>query len=50
VGDRKGAERIFLEKPIEKRLLGRPRCRWTDNIKKHLQEMGLEFMNWIALA
>jgi hypothetical protein len=27
-------------KPEEKRLLGRPRHRWEDNIKMNLQEVG----------
>jgi hypothetical protein len=30
--------------------LGRPRCRWKDNIKMVLQEMGWGVMYWIALA
>jgi hypothetical protein len=34
VWDRRGAYRIFLERPEGRRLLGRPRRRWTDNIKK----------------
>jgi hypothetical protein len=29
-----------MEKPEEKGLLGRPRCRWDDNIKIDLQEVG----------
>jgi hypothetical protein len=37
-------------KPEGKRPLGRPRHRWEDNIKKDLQEVGCEFMNWINLA
>ena len=30
-----------------KRPLGRSRCRWEDNIKVHLQEVGCGGMNWI---
>jgi len=30
--------------------LGRPRCRWEDNIKMDLQEVGCEDMDWIELA
>jgi hypothetical protein len=33
-----------------KRLLGRPRHRWEDNIKMDLQEMGYWGMDWIKLA
>jgi hypothetical protein len=33
-----------------KRPLGRPRCRWEDNIKMDLQEMGCGGMDWIELA
>ena len=29
---------------------GRPRCRWEDNIKMDLQEVGCEGMDWIELA
>jgi hypothetical protein len=28
--------------PEGKRLLGKPRCRWEDNIKMDLQDMGWE--------
>jgi hypothetical protein len=33
-----------------KRLLGRPRCRWEDDIKVDLQEVGCGYMDWIELA
>jgi hypothetical protein len=32
------------------RLLGGPRCRWDDNIKMHLREIGWEGVDWIHLA
>jgi hypothetical protein len=32
-------QRVFVEKPEEKRPLGRPRRRWEDNIKINLQEV-----------
>jgi hypothetical protein len=35
-----GEERVLVGKPEGKRLLGRPRCRWEDNIKTDLQEVG----------
>jgi len=37
-------------KPERKRLLGRPRRRWEDNIKVDLQEIGCVGMDWIELA
>ena len=33
-----------------KRPLGRPRCRWENNIKMDLQEMGCGGMDWIDLV
>jgi hypothetical protein len=30
-----------MEKPLRKRPVGRPRCRWEDNIKLDVQEIGL---------
>jgi hypothetical protein len=32
--------RILVEKPEGKKPLERPRCRWEDNIKADLQEVG----------
>jgi hypothetical protein len=32
--------RILVGKPEGKRPLGRPRCRWVDNIKIYLREIG----------
>jgi hypothetical protein len=37
---RTGAYRCLVVKPEEKRSLGRARCRWKDNIKMNLQEVG----------
>jgi hypothetical protein len=39
-----------MRKPEGKRQLGRPRCRWEDNIKMDLQEVGYGVMKWIELA
>jgi hypothetical protein len=33
MGEDRGVHRLLVEKPEEKRPLGRPRCRWEDNIK-----------------
>jgi hypothetical protein len=37
-------------KPEGKRLLGRSRRRWEDNIKMDLQEVGCGCIDWIELA
>jgi hypothetical protein len=39
-----------MEKRKEKRLLGRPRHRWVDNIKMALREIGWGGMDWSYLA
>jgi hypothetical protein len=40
----------LVERPEEKRQLGRPRRRWDDNIKMDLRERGIDGTNWIRLA
>ena len=50
MGKRKGAYRILVGKPEEKRPLGKPRRRWEDNINIDQQEVGWEGMDWIDLA
>jgi hypothetical protein len=37
-------------KPEGNRPLGRPRCRWVDNIKMDLSEIGWSGMGWLDLA
>jgi len=49
-GEERGVYRILLGKPEGKRPPGRPRRRWVDNIRMHLQEMGRGYMDWIGLA
>jgi hypothetical protein len=39
-GDSGGVYGVLVGKPKGKRQLGRPRLRWEDNIKMHLQEVG----------
>jgi hypothetical protein len=48
--ERRGAYRVLVEKPERKRLLGRPRLRWEENIKMDLQDDGCGGMEWIELA
>jgi hypothetical protein len=40
----------LVGKPEEKRPVGRPRCRWKDNIKMDLQEVRWGGKDWIDLA
>ena len=42
--------RVLVGKPEGKRPLGRPRCRWVDNIRMDLQDVGFGYMDWIGLA
>jgi hypothetical protein len=37
-------------KPEGKRPLGRSRCRWVDNVKMDLIEIGWNGMDWINLS
>ena len=50
MGENRGENRGLVGKPEEKRPLGRPRCRWEDNIKMDLQEVGCGSIEWIELA
>jgi len=50
MGEERGVYRLFVGKPEGKRLLGRPRRRWVDNIRADLQEVGCGYMDWIGLA
>jgi hypothetical protein len=49
-GEERGVYRILVGKPEGKRLLGRPRRRWEDNIKMNIQEEGCVGVDWIELA
>jgi hypothetical protein len=41
MGEKMNVYRLLVGKPGGKRPLGRPRCRWIDNIKMDLLEIGL---------
>jgi hypothetical protein len=41
---------VLVKKPEGKRLLGRPRRRWEDNIKMDLQGVGGGCGDWMELA
>jgi hypothetical protein len=40
MGERRGAYRALVGKPEGRRPLERPRCRWEDNVKMDLREVG----------
>jgi hypothetical protein len=40
MGESGGVYRVFVGKPEGKILLGRPGCKWEDNIKINLQGVG----------
>jgi hypothetical protein len=46
----RGVHRVLVGKPEGKRPLGRPRCRWEDNIKMDLQDVGGGGGDWMELA
>jgi hypothetical protein len=49
-GAKRNESRMLVGKPEGKRPLGRPRCRWVDNIKIDLREIRWDGLDWINLA
>jgi hypothetical protein len=52
-GEGRGVYRVLVGKPEEKRPLGRPRCRWEDNIKMDLQEVDVGVrtgLGWLRIG
>jgi len=49
-GEGRGVHRVLVGKPEGRRPLGRHRCRWDDNIKMDLQEVGGGFGDWMEFA
>jgi hypothetical protein len=50
MGEKRNVYGLLVGKPEGKRLLGRPRRRWMDNIMMDLLEIGLNVVDWIGLA
>jgi hypothetical protein len=50
MGENRNAYSLVVGKPEGKRPLGRPRCRWVDNIKMDLSEIGFGDLDWIVQA
>jgi hypothetical protein len=52
--DRNRGERnvysLLVGNPEGKGPLGRPRCRWLDNIKMDLLEIGVGVLDWIGVV
>jgi hypothetical protein len=48
IWSKRNAYRLLVGKPEGRRLLGRPRCRWVDNIKIDLGEIGWGGVDWIG--
>ena len=46
----RSAFKILTGKPTGKRPVGSPRCRWEDNIRMDLEEIGINAENWGGLA
>jgi hypothetical protein len=49
-GEKRNAYRILVGKLVGKRPLGRPRCRWVDNIKINLREIVWTGSIWLRLG
>jgi len=49
MGEGRGLYRVLVGKPEGRRPLGRPRCRWVDNIRMDLQKVGCGHMDRIGL-
>ena len=50
VEEGRGVHKVLVGKPEGKRPLERPGCRWEDNIKMDLQEVGRGCGEWMELA
>ena len=53
MGEIRGVYRVLVGKPEGKRPLGKPRRRWEDNIKMHLQDVGCGIWNrssWLRIG
>jgi hypothetical protein len=48
MGEIRDANKVLVAKPEGKLSLGKPRCRWEENIKMNLKELGC--VDWIQLA
>jgi hypothetical protein len=49
-GEKRNTYRLLVGKPEGRRPVGRPRCRWLDNIGMDLVDVGWGDVDWIGLA
>jgi uncharacterized short protein YbdD (DUF466 family) len=49
-GEIRNAYKILVGKPDWKKLLGKPRHSWKDNIRMDLREIGRECVDWMNLV
>ena len=50
MGEMRGAHRVLAGNVHGKKLLGRLRLQWEDNIEKDLEEVGLKGVEWTDLT
>jgi len=50
MSEERGVYRVLVGKPEGRRLLGRPRRRWVDNIRMDLQEVRCGYLDWIGVV
>jgi hypothetical protein len=50
IGDRIEECRVLMTRPDRKRPVGTFGCRWEDNIKMDIQEVGVRNTDWVDLA
>jgi hypothetical protein len=50
MGEKRNVYRLLVGMPEGKRPLGRPRCRWMDNIKMDLLGIEVNVVDWVGLA
>jgi hypothetical protein len=46
----RATDSVSFGKPIGRRPLGRPRCRWEDNIRMDIREIWWEVVEWMYPA
>jgi hypothetical protein len=50
MGEGRDVYRVLVGKPEGKRLLGRPRLRWEDNIRMDVQKVGCGCVDWLRIG
>jgi hypothetical protein len=50
MGEERKVYKVLVGNPEGKRPLGRPRCRWEDEIRMDLREIGFGGVDWIRLS